>query len=159
MADSPTPHRGWLPPVPPGGPGAPSPASENPPAGAPVFVRPQRRAVPKSAVATASLTLGVVGLVLLTLSLGLGLLLSLPCSAAAWALATLERRRAAILDPGAEPPASAGRILGILGVVLALVALVLWGLIFASGASPEDILEQWRQELERQQQRSAQALA
>jgi hypothetical protein len=93
----------------------------------------------------------VAGLGLLVLTLGIAAPLTLPSSAAAWACATVDRRRAQALDPDRPLPARAGRILGMAGVALGLVALILWIAVLAAGASLEQVLEGWRNELEREQ--------
>ena len=124
----------------------------SPPGSRPVFVRAPKASERPSGLARTSLVLGVAGLVVLLVSLGLAALISLVCSGAAWALALVDRRRARTLDPDRPPPATAGLVLGVLGVVLAIVALVLWSMLLASGGSAEEILEQWRQELERRRQ-------
>lgn len=118
----------------------------------PVSGAPGRRRAPASALSTWSLILGIAGLALLVLTLGVGAPLTLPCSAAAWACATVDRRRAQALDPDRPLPARAGRMLGIAGVVLGLLALVLWTAVVAGGTSLEETLESWRNELEREQQ-------
>jgi hypothetical protein len=143
---------GWLPPRPPSHPDAAGSArpARRPAAGGYGPDRPRRRA-PSSALSTWSLTSGIAGLGLLLLTLGAAAPLSLLLSAAAWACATIERRRAAALDPQHPLPARSGRLLGITGVVLGLLALMLWAALLLSGASFQDVLEGWREELEREQ--------
>ena len=83
----------------------------------------------------------------LTLVLGiLGLVLCPICGVVAWVLANsdLAQMRAGNMDPAGEGLTTAGRILGIISVVLALVGLVLtvpililaWYLIYGWAATP-----------------------
>jgi hypothetical protein len=82
---------------------------------------------PPNGSATASLALGIAGLALLVTSTGLLAPLTLPCSILGWVYGSkaLGRVRAGETDQG-EGAARAGRICGILGVVLGILALLFW---------------------------------
>jgi hypothetical protein len=165
MADEPT-ASGWLPPRAPGAdpapqyetapeqePGVPDPdpqpaaaAAVMPPAaGAPqrTYVKPGQT----NGLALTALILGIIGVTLLLLTLGLGFLFTLPCSIAAWICAAQARARIAVGETTAgRGHAQAGYILGILGVVLGVMAMVGWIAAIASGLD----LEELRQDIERQ---------
>jgi hypothetical protein len=149
---------GWLPPAAPGGrpapqfepaPPEPEPAPEPPkdvaaawstPADRPQF-RPARTASPPNGLATTSLVLGIVGLLLVIFAP-----LSLPVSIAAWITGAQSRKRiaAGITDQG-EGSARGGVILGIIGVVLGLLVVTAWIVLVALGVD----LEELRRDLER----------
>ena len=132
---------GWLPPK----------AAERPAAPAPPPFRhrpvsasdPQRKErVPADAVAMTSLALALTAFLVLFVSVGLGFWVSLPCSFVAWRLGSRGGgdggRRSAIAQVAAG--------LGIAGIVAGILAAVVWGILAASGYSPDDL----RRDLERQ---------
>jgi hypothetical protein len=152
MADEPT-SSGWLPPRAPGAQPAPRyepapPEAEPEPAPAP---EPQQRPAyaqgrpgDTNGLATTSLVLGLVGLLLLLPSGGL---LSLPCSIYAWRTGVQARRRVASgATTAGEGMAQAGRILGIVGVVAGAIVLITLIVLVAAGVD----LEELRRDLERQ---------
>ena len=154
MADEPT-TSGWLPPAAPGGRPAPlfepAPPDPEPEPAEPAAVqaawgtpagRPPFAASPEpNTLATTSLVLGVVGLLLVIFAP-----LSLPFSAAAWITGAQARKRvsAGITERGG----SAARwavALGIIGVVLGVLIVVAWIVLMLSGVD----LEELRRDLER----------
>jgi hypothetical protein len=171
MADEPT-SSGWLPPHAPGGeqaprfepappepepepepePTAPSwsppvgrPPADRPTADRPGFVRP--RQVETNGLAVTALVLGIVGLSLTLISVGLLFIVTLPCSIAAWICAAQARTRINLGETTAgRGQAQAAYILGVLGVVLGVMAMVGWIAAIASGLD----LDELRQDLERQ---------
>jgi hypothetical protein len=163
MADEPT-ASGWLPPRAPGG--APPPQYENAPdeleapepqpaaaAVVPPAPSPRPRQFVKTApsqtngLALTALILGIIGVTVLLLTLGLGFLFTLPCSIAAWICAAQARARIAVGETTAgRGHAQAGYILGVLGVVLGVMAMVGWIAAIASGLD----LEELRDDIERQ---------
>jgi hypothetical protein len=91
--------------------------------------------------------LGILGITLLVISLGFAFVFSLPCSIAAWICAAQARTRITLgQTTGGRGQAQAGYILGVLGVVLGVAAMVGWIIAIASGFSLPDL----REELERQ---------
>jgi hypothetical protein len=82
---------------------------------------------PPNGSATASLALGIAGLAILVTSTGLLAPLTIPCSILAWVYGSraLGRVRAGETDQG-EGAARAGRICGIVGLVLGILALLFW---------------------------------
>jgi hypothetical protein len=157
MADEPI-AGGWLPPAAPGGRPAPqfepAPPEPEPPAELPKDVaaawstpadRPQftaaKPASPPNGLATTSLVLGIVGLLLVIFAP-----LSLPVSIAAWITGAQSRKRiaAGLTDQG-EGSARGGVILGIIGVVLGLLVVTAWIVLVALGVD----LEELRRDLER----------
>jgi hypothetical protein len=159
MGDEPT-SSGWLPPRAPGSRPAPRfepapPEPEHEPEAAapavpraadrPAFVpaRPQR----SNGLATTSLVLGILGLLMLIPTAGAAFLFSLPCSIAAWITGAQGRRRVASGQAdGGDGTAHAGVILGIVGVVLGVIGMVVWIVLIAAGLD----LEELRRDLERQ---------
>jgi hypothetical protein len=163
MADEPT-SSGWLPPRAPGA--APPPRYESaPPELEPVpdqqpaaaafapppsatqrtFVKPAGSQT--NGLALTALILGIIGLTVLLLTLGLGFLFTLPCSIAAWICGAQARARIAVGETTAgRGHAHAGYILGVLGVVLGVMAMVGWIAAIASGLD----LEELRRDIERQ---------
>jgi hypothetical protein len=159
MADEPI-AGGWLPPSAPGGrpapqfepaPPDPEPAPEPPqdvsaawatPADRPRFTPAPRSTSPPNGLATTSLVLGIVGVLLVIFAP-----LSLPVSIAAWITGAQSRKRiaAGITDQG-EGSARGGVILGIVGVVLGLLVVTAWIVLVALGVD----LEELRRDLERQ---------
>jgi hypothetical protein len=79
---------------------------------------------PPDSKATASMVLGIAGLVLLVTSTGLLAPLSIPCSILGWVFAR-----------GREGNAKVGRICGIIGVALGVLAILLWGAVIAVAVS------------------------
>jgi hypothetical protein len=156
MADEPI-AGGWLPPAAPGGrpapqfepaPPEPEPAPEPPadvvaawgtPSDRAVFA-PARPASQPNGLATTSLVLGIVGLLLVIFAP-----LSLPVSIAAWVTGAQSRKRiaAGLTDQG-EGSARGGVILGIIGVVLGLIVVIAWIVLVAVGVD----LEELRRDLE-----------
>jgi hypothetical protein len=163
-ADDPV-RDGWLPPRAPGGQAppryegpAPGPRWQAPAAGeagreapavpaAPARPEPPRfvtgRGV-RDPIATASLSVAILGLGLLVITAGLGFPVALPCSAVAWYLGSRaqarERARAAEGRPGAgRNPARAGYLLGIVGVVLGIVAALGWVVAVSLGVDPQQL--------------------
>jgi hypothetical protein len=160
MADEPT-SSGWLPPRAPGADpapryeSAPSEEAEAPDpqpaaaAAAPVrrsaFVKPTGSET--NGLALTALILGIIGVTVLLLTLGLGFLFTLPCSIAAWICAAQARARIAVGETTAgRGHAQAGYILGVLGVVLGVMAMIGWIAAIASGLD----LEELRDDIERQ---------
>jgi hypothetical protein len=147
MADEPT-SSGWLPPQAPGAepppryePAPPEPEPEPEREVRPAYV-PAPRAPDTNGLATTSLVLGLIGLVLL---LPTGGLLSLPCSFYAWRTGVQARKKvAAGVTTAGEGTAQAGRILGIVGVVAGLVVLTTLVVLIAAGVD----LEELRRDLE-----------
>jgi hypothetical protein len=155
MADEPT-AGGWLPPSAPGARPAPQfePAPPEPeperqpdavaawgtPADRPVF-KPAARSSQPNGLATTSLVLGIVGILLVIFAP-----LSIPVSIAAWITGAQSRKRVAagITDQG-EGSARGGVILGIIGVVLGLLVVTAWIVLVALGVD----LEELRRDLER----------
>jgi hypothetical protein len=110
----------------------------------PPFARPAGE--PGNGLATTSLVLGMLGLVIVFPTLGLGFFLSLPCSIGAWVTGQLARNQVAKgLTKAGDGIAHAGIILGIVGIVVAVVGAVVWAVLIASGVD----LEELRRELER----------
>jgi Domain of unknown function (DUF4190) len=145
---------GWLPPQAPGGQpppqfeaAPPEPAPELAAWGAtserPPYARPAPE--PGNGLATTSLVLSVVALLILLPSFGLLLPLSLPFSISGWVTGNFGRRQ---VTEGrtkvGDGVAHAGVVLGIVGVVLAVIAAIVWGILFASGLD----LEEFRRDLE-----------
>ncbi len=156
MADEPI-AGGWLPPAAPGG--RPAPQFEPaPPDPEPVpqstdedvaaawgthdrpFFTPAKPASQPNGLATTSLVLGIVGLLLMIFPP-----LSLPVSIAAWVTGVQSRKRiaAGLTDQG-EGSARGGVILGIIGVVLGLILVIAWIVLVAVGVD----LEELRRDLE-----------
>jgi hypothetical protein len=94
-------------------------------------------------VAVAALVLGILGLGTLVISAGLLFALTLPCSVAAWICAVLARRRLrdGRLQAGRRQ-ASAGLVLGVLGVVLGIVAAVVWIWLIVEGIGDSGLLDE-----------------
>jgi hypothetical protein len=162
MSDEPS-ASGWLPPRAPDGQPAPQfesvppdPDPEPEPAPAvdpwphprnhPVFTaKPQERT---NGLATTSLVLGVLGLVILMPTLGAGWLFSLPCSIAAWVTGVQGRKQVAKgVSTTGDGTAHAGVILGIIGVVIGVMAAAVWIALYVSGYDLEDL----RRDLESRQ--------
>ena len=145
MADEPV--RGFLPPRAEGG------ATPVPPARAPEAVRPQPQAAapPQASFvqpagetngnAVAALVLGISGLALTVLFAGWLFFVAIPCSIMAWIFGVQGKRK---VDRGEVATqrglAKAGHILGIVGVVLAVLAIIFWVvLFFGMGIELEDL--------------------
>jgi hypothetical protein len=110
----------------------------------PPFARPAPE--PGNGLATTSLVLGMLGLLIIFPSLGLLFVLSLPFSIGAWVTGTLGRRQVAQgVTKAGDGIAHAGIILGVVGVVLAVIGAVVWIILLAAGFD----LDEFRRELER----------
>lgn len=134
------PRSRWLPPEAPGAappprwdappPPAPPLRAQQPPAGAqPVFLQAQGSS---NSAAVASLVLGISGLVLFVLTgFGLVFILNLPCSVLAWIFGVQGKRREDRGEgAGQRGLAQAGHVLGVIGTVLGLLAIIGWALFF-----------------------------
>jgi hypothetical protein len=152
MADEPQ-TSGWLPPRAPDAEPPPRYESAPPeaaplaePARQPAFVKPGG-ATQTNGLALTALIFGIVGVTLLLVSLGLAFVFTLPCSVAAWICAAQARARIAVGETTAgRGQAQAAYILGVLGVVLGVMAMVGWIVALASGLD----LEELRRDIERQ---------
>jgi hypothetical protein len=144
---------------------APAPAGLTPTGARPTGPRsaPQAPAAPRfergapsqtNGLALTAVILGVLGLGLLALTLGLGFLFALPLSIAAWLCGAHARNRIVLGESThGRGQASAGYLLGVIGVVLGVAAAVGWILWLASGGDLEELqrdLERWRDEQTRQ---------
>lgn len=129
---------------PPPYPQAPPPGQYGPPPAGYGYPQPQPGwyqpppARPTNGSAVAALVLGISGIVVTLMFAGFLFIVSLPCSIAAWILG-VKGKKAATRDPQAEPMrpagwgmAQAGFICGIVGVVLAILAIILWIVVFAA---------------------------
>jgi hypothetical protein len=133
---------------PPQGPPAGYPPPQEPPAGYPPPQWPPayRPRPPGNSSALVSLVAGIAGLVLFVFPAGFGLvfIFNLPCSILAWVFGVRGRRQ---VDRGhtgeRRGMAQAGIVLGIVGTVLGVLAIVGWALAIA-------LSEEVRRELERQ---------
>jgi hypothetical protein len=100
---------------------------------------------PGNGLATTSLVLGMIGLLLILPTLGVGFPLSLPCSIGAWVTGQLGRKQVAEgLTKAGDGIAHAGIILGVVGVVLGVIGAVVWIILLSSGFD----LDEFRRELE-----------
>jgi hypothetical protein len=101
---------------------------------------------PGNGLATTSLVLGMIGLLIIFPSLGLLFVFSLPFSIGAWVTGHLGRRQVSQgLTKAGDGIAHAGIILGIVGVIVAVLGAVVWIILLASGFD----LDEFRRELER----------
>jgi hypothetical protein len=101
---------------------------------------------PGNALATTSLVLGMIGLLIVFPSLGLLFIFSLPFSIGAWVTGSLGRKQVSDgLTKAGDGIAHAGIILGIVGIVVAVLGAVVWVVLLASGFD----LDEFRRELER----------
>jgi hypothetical protein len=119
----------------------------------PVFV-PQPAQGGTNGLAVAGLVLGIVALGLLLLSLGLSFLFTLPLAIGAWVCAAQAKAR--IRDGRTHAGRGQAQValwLGIAGVVLSVVAMIVWIVLIASGFSLEDFRQDLERELERQRNR------
>jgi hypothetical protein len=97
-------------------------------------------------LATTSLVLGMIGLLIVFPSLGLLFVLSLPFSIGAWVTGQLGRKQVSEgLTKAGDGIAHAGIILGIVGVIVAVVGAVVWIVLLSTGFD----LEEFRRELQR----------
>jgi hypothetical protein len=148
VGDEPT-HSGWLPPRAPGGEPAPlfEPAPPEPEGGP---APPARAAVGRdrpNGVATASLVLGILGLVIVIPTLGAGFLFSLPFSIGAWVTGHQGRRRVATGESRyGDGTAHGGVVLGIVGVILGVIGAAVWIALYAAGYTVEDFRRDLEQE-------------
>jgi hypothetical protein len=157
MADEPT-APGWLPPRARGGEPAPQfettpepePETEPDPEperavdpwphpiNHPVFTA--RQADRTNGLATTSLVLGILGLVILIPTLGAGWIFSLPCSISAWVIGVQGRKQVAKgITTAGDGTAHAGIILGIVGVLIGLIGAAIWIALYSSGYDLEDL--------------------
>jgi len=157
MADEPT-ASGWLPPRARGGEPAPQfePAPPDPdpdpeleavagpvdpwphPVNHPVFTA--RTAEPTNGLATTSLVLGILGLVILIPTVGAGWFLSLPCSISAWVIGVQGRAQVSKgITATGDGTAHAGVILGIVGVVIGMIAAAVSIALLLAGYDLEDL--------------------
>jgi hypothetical protein len=95
-----------------------APGSSPPP---PLYPPP---APPSDGRATASLALGITGLALLVTSTGLLAPIALPCSILAW-----------VFGRNREGSGRAGRICGMVGVALGVLAVLLWTAVIVAAAT------------------------
>ena len=158
---------GWLPPTAPGaGPTprfdappeqAPAARPEPPPTTRPTFVRPAAAAPgERNGAAVWAVALGITGLALLVLSLGTLFILTLPCSVAAWVLATRARARIASgATSHGEGQATAALWLGRIGVIAGVAAMVVFIALVASGFDFEQFREDLERELDRRRERQS----
>jgi hypothetical protein len=101
-------------------------------------------------LAITALVLGIIGIGLLLLSAGLGFVIALPCSIAAWICGSHARNRIAAGEAkGSYGQAHAAYILGIMGVVLGVIAMIGWLIAIAAGVSPTELQEDLQRELDR----------
>lgn len=117
-------------------PGAPPPGWPQPPQPGWYQLPPPR---PTNGSAVAALVLGIAGIAVTVLFAGLLFIVSIPCSIAAWVLG-VKGKRIAAPDPNLEPTrpggrglAQAGLVMGIVGLVLAILAIIAWALLFSLG--------------------------
>jgi len=100
---------------------------------------------PGNGLATTSLVLGMIGLLVIFPSLGLLFVFSLPFSIGAWVTGQMGRKQVAEgLTKAGDGIAHAGIILGIVGVVVAVAGAVVWIILLSSGFD----LDEFRRELE-----------
>jgi hypothetical protein len=100
---------------------------------------------PGNGLATTSLVLGMIGLLLILPTLGVGFPLSLPCSIGAWVTGQLGRKQVTEgLTRAGDGIAHAGIILGVVGVVLGVIGGVVWIILLSSGFD----LDEFRRDLE-----------
>jgi hypothetical protein len=136
----------FLPPQAPGGEPPPrfgqfTPPVDNPPPAAPPHVT----GMPKdegNGVGITAFALGIAGLVMFVLSgFGLVFVLNLPLSISAWVLGPRGMRK---VDEGRTAEhrslARAGHVMGIVGTVLGVVALIAWILVLSLSADARDAL-------------------
>jgi hypothetical protein len=117
---------------------------------APSFTAGARPRTGSNPLAVTALVLGIIGVGLLLLSAGLGFVIALPCSIAAWICGSHARNRIAAGEAkGSYGQAHAAYILGILGVVLGVIAMIGWLIAIAAGVSPTELQEDLQRELDR----------
>jgi hypothetical protein len=129
---------GFLPPQ------APTPRQHTPyaPPERPVFVGRESELGPSSGLAIAGTAVGSIALLLLVLSLGLGYPVCGLLSLSALLLGVNARRRIKATGKGRPGQAKAAIWVGAIGLILAIVAAIVWAGLDASGFSPDD-LRQW----------------
>src|SRR3954451_8383313 len=97
-----------------------------------------RPAGPPNGKATTALVLGIAGLALVVTSSGLLAPLTLPCSILAWVYGSKATRSVRMGETTeGEGLAKAGRICGIVGVVLSTLALLAWIAIIVAATTTE----------------------
>ena len=89
-------------------------------------------AQPSNGQAVAALVLGICGLVFLVMAIGLLAPLSLPCSILAWVFGVKGRRLADRGLAGQRGLAQAGFVMGVVGTVLGVLALIAWAVVIAT---------------------------
>ncbi len=150
---------GWLPPEAPGAgqapprrwdrPEAAAPApSQQPqePTPAPAFSQPPRGHEPSNGQAVAGLVCGILGLTVLLGTAGLAFVVSLPLSICAWVFGIKGQRRADRGEAGHRGLGQAGWIMGLIGTILGVLAMIGWILLFALN---DDLIEELERELEK----------
>jgi hypothetical protein len=111
--------------------------------GRPPYERPASR--PGNPLATTSLVLSILGLVILLPTFGLGAPLAMPFSIAGWVTGAVGRRQVAEgATATGDGIAHAGAVIGIAGVVLGVIAVVVWGILIGAGLD----LDEFRRDLE-----------
>ena len=93
--------------------------------------RPSR---PSNGAAVAALVLGIAGIALTLMFAGILFVVSIPCSILAWVFGVKGKRAAGddpndLTQPGQAGLAQAGLICGIVGLVLAVLAIAFWLLV------------------------------
>ena len=89
----------------------------------------------------AALVLGIVGLTLAVWTFGILFPINLTCSVLAWIFGVKGRRKADLGVAGQRGLAQAGYIMGIVGTVIGVLALVAWVLVLALGDHSWDQLD------------------
>lgn len=93
---------------------------------------------PTNGSAVAALVLGIAGIAVTLMFAGFLFIVSIPCSIAAWVFGVKGKRVAAPdlmaepQRPGGRGMAQAGLVCGIVGLVLAILAIIFWVAIFAA---------------------------
>ena len=157
---------GWLPPQPPddGAPPAERPEQPRTPYGAPqpqsdptrpTFVKNAPAQGPPNPPATASVVVGSIALALLLLFAGTTFILTVPASIVALVLARAAAKRIETgLTMVGAGPAQAGKVIAWIGIVLGILAGIVWIILLSSGVDVEGWLEDLRDDLERETQRN-----
>jgi hypothetical protein len=106
--------------------------------GRPPYARPTPE--PGNGLATTSLVLSILGLVVLLPTFGLGAPLALPFSIAGWVTGSFGRKQVADGRTSAgDGIAHAGLVIGIAGVVLGVIAIIVWGILIAAGLDLDEL--------------------
>jgi hypothetical protein len=128
---------------------APGPPRPSAPAERPTFVAHRTESGPSSALAVTGTAIGAVSILLLLASFGVGYPYSLMFSTIALGCGLLARKQIAERGDGRAGQARAALWVAGIGLVLALIAMVVWLSLQASGYTPEDFLDWMRERLER----------